>query len=415
METLYSVSCGLDVHKRSVTACLRQQSGAGGRVVEECRDFLTTTAGLETLGDWLTQHGCTAAAMESTGVYWKPVYNLLEERVPVLLLVNAQHIKQVPGRKTDMTDAQWIARLLQAGLLAASFVPTAEIRDARDLTRYRKVLIRQRADECNRIQKLLETCNIKLASVATDVLGASGRRMLGRIAGGESDPEVLAELALGRLRGKIPQLRQALYGKVRPSQRWLLERQLQQIEHLDQAIAELDAKIDELMRPFSAVMTRLMTVPGISRRVAQVLIAETGPDMKQFGSAERLASWAGMCPGNHQSGGKRYSGKTRHGSPWLKAALMEAAWAAGKKKDSYFRAQYQRLARRRGKRRACVAVGHALLKVAYVLMADPNREYTDLGEAYFDRRDKDRLIRHHIRRLRELGINVPENQPSEAA
>ena len=347
MRCIHKVCCGLDVHKRMVTACLLIM-GAPGKVTKEIRSFPTTTAGLLELADWLTLAGCTHVAMESTGVYWKPVYNILEGVCEEVLLVNAQHIKNVPGRKTDVKDAEWIAELLQHGLLRGSFVPPVEIRDLRDLTRYRKTLIRQRADQCNRIQKLLESCNIKLASVATDVLGVSGRSMLERLAAGESDAKKLAELARGRLRRKIVPLQQALRGVVRDHHRWLLQEQLRQVSHLDEAIARLDAKVEELCAPFVKQMTQLQGIPGVNRRAAQVIIAEIGTNMGQFPTAPHLASWAAMCPGNRESAGKSRSGRTRRGNPWLKATLVEAGWAAAHTKDTYLGSRYRHVARRRG-------------------------------------------------------------------
>jgi transposase len=375
-------------------------------VATEVRTFATTTAALLALADWLVAAGCTHAAMESTGVYWRPVFNLLEGVVPHLLLVNAQHVKHVPGRKTDVKDAEWLAELLQLGLLRASFVPGPDQRDLRELTRYRKVLVQQRADECNRIQKLLETCNIKLAGVATDVLGVSGRAMLEAIADGADDPARLAELARGRLRAKIPQLVEALRGLVRGHHRWLLRSQLDHIAHLDAAIARLDEEIGRRCEAFAEQVERLATIPGVSRRTAEVLVAEVGTDMSRFPDAGHLASWAGMCPGNHESAGRSPTGRTRPGNPWLKAALVEAAWAASHTKGTYLSGLYHRVARRRGKKRASVAVGHAILRAVYSLLSDPGREYLDLGADHFDGLHREQTKRRLIGRLEALGLKV---------
>jgi transposase len=358
------------------------------------------------LADWLTANGCQHVALESTGVYWKPVYNILEGVCEEVLLVNAQHIKNVPGRKTDVKDSEWIADLMMHGLLSGSFVPPPEIRELRELTRYRKKLIEQRADQCNRIQKLLEACNIKLASVATDVLGVSGLDMLLSMVEGETDPAKLADLARGRMRQKIPQLAEALQGHMSDTQRWLLGEELEQISQMDQAIGRLDQKIEELTRPFGEVIERLSEIPGVGRRIAEVIIAEIGLDMSQFPSSKNLASWAGMCPGHHESAGKRKSGRTRDGNVWLKKALMEAGWAASHSKHNYLRAQYDHLARHRGKKRACVGVGHSILTIAYHLISDETAHYKDLGEDYFQTRSKTKLAESLIKRLSKLGYNV---------
>jgi len=405
MRAVLKVGCGLDVHKRTVTACLLK-TGARGKVTRETRTFQTTTVELLTLADWLTGNDCQHVAMESTGVYWKPVFNLLEGVCQEVLVVNAQHIKNVPGRKTDVKDAEWIADLLVHGLLSGSFVPPRPTRELRELTRYRKRLIQRRADECNRIQKLLEGGNIKLASVATDVLGTSGQAMLEALVEGETDATRMAELAKGRLRKKIPQLQQALTGVLSETQRWMLGEQLHQIRQLDQAIARLDGKIEALLRPFAKAIERLSEIPGVSRRVAEVLLAEIGTDMKRFPSARHLASWAGMCPGHRESAGKRQSGRTRQGNPWLRATLVEASWAASRTKETYLSAQYRNLARRRGTKRACMAVGHSILKIAYHLLADDETRYVDLGVHYLDLYQRDRLKHDLLRRLHSLGVKV---------
>ena len=411
MRVVHSIVCGLDVHKRTVTATLLK-SGPRGQIVKETRTFSTVTAELLKLADWLSAEGCRHVALESTGVYWKPVYNILEGVCEEVLLVNAQHIKNVPGRKTDVKDSEWIADLLMHGLLSGSFVPPEEIRELRELTRYRKKLIEQRGDQCNRIQKLLETCNIKLASVATDVLGVSGLDMLLSLVDGETDPQKLADLARGRMRPKIPQLIEALQGHISETQRWLLGEELDQISQLEQAIARLDAKIEELTRPFAEIIQRLCEIPGVGRRIAEVIIAEIGIDMSQFPSSKHLASWAGMCPGHHESAGKRKSGRTRNGNVWLKKALMEAGWAASHSKQNYLRSQYHQIARRRGKKRACIAVGHSILTMAYHLLSDENAHYKDLGEDYFQTRSKTQLAEQLIKRLGKLGYNVTIDNPA---
>lgn len=406
MNVVLEVCCGLDVHKKSVTACLLH-GGASGPVVKQQRTFGTTTAELRELAAWLQQAGCRHAAMESTGVYWRPVFNLLERTCQQVLLVNAQHVKHVPGRKTDMKDAEWIATLLRHGLLQGSFIPPVEIRELRQLTRYRSTVIGERADECNRLQKLLETGNIKLASVASDVLGKSGWQMLAALARGEDDPEKLADLARGRLRSKIPQLQAALEGCLSEPQRWLLARHLEQIAHLDQMILDLDQKIGELCRPFEKALALLDQLPGVNRRIAEIIVAEIGLDMSRFPTSAHLASWAGVCPGNHESAGKRKTGKTRKGSSWLRAALVQAGWAAahGTKNKSYLTAQYHRIARRRGKKRACVAVGHSLLVRAYALLST-GVNYIDLGFDYFEREHHADLPQQLVNRLQRLGYNV---------
>jgi transposase len=403
MQVVYERCCGLDIHKRVVVACLLVP-GADGRPQKTVRRFGTMTEDLLALADWLQEAGCTHVAMESTGVYWKPLYNLLEGSF-ALLLVNAQHIKQVPGRKTDVADSEWIADLLRHGLLRGSFVPDRPQRELRELTRYRTTLVRERAAEVNRLHKTLEGANLKLASVATDVLGRSGRDMLVALAAGATDAAALAELARGRLREKLPQLERALTGRVGPHQRFLLARQLAHIDFLDEAIAQVSAEVEERLRPFEAALAALDTVPGVSQRTAQVLVAELGTDMTRFPTAGHLASWAGMCPGHHESAGKRTSGRTRRGSPWLRAALVEAAQAAARTKGTYLAAQYQRLAARRGPKRAAVAVGHTILVIAHHLLAQPTG-YRDLGRDYFDQRDRAAVQRRLVHRLEGLGFQV---------
>ncbi len=362
------------------------------------------TGDLLALSDWLAGHGVTHVAMESTGVYWKPVFNLLEGGVSVIL-VNAEHIKQVPGRKTDVKDCQWIAQLLQHGLLKASFVPPAPIRELRDLTRQRTQLIQERSAAANRIQKVLEDANIKLASVATDVLGVSGRDMLEALIAGETDPAKLAELARKRLREKIPALRQALQGRVTDHHRFLLRLHLDHVTHLEELIGRLGVRIEEALAPFAEASQRLQTIPGVSQRTAETVLAEIGPNMEQFATAGHLASWAGMCSGNNESAGKRRSGRTTKGDRWLKRVLVQAAWAASHSKGTYLAAQYRRLAKRRGCKRALVAVGHTLLIIMYHVLKR-GTTYAELGAEYLERLEPERLTRQLVKRLQSLGHKV---------
>jgi transposase len=350
-------------------------------------------------------------AMESSGVYWKPVYNLLDGRFEVLV-VNAEHVKALSGRKTDVADAEWIADLLRHGLLKGSFIPSALLRELRDLTRYRTKLGDERKSEVNRLQKVLEDANLKLASVASDVMGASGRAILNELVAGHTDPALLAELAKGRLREKQDLLEKALRGTLKDHHRFMLAQHLSHIDFLDEAIERLDAQIGEQMRPCEATIQRWDSLPGINRRIAEIVIAEVGADLQPFEDAEHLASWAGMCPGNHKSAGKRFSGKTRKGSKWLRRALIEAAHGAAHTKEKYFQAQYRRLAARRGKQRAAVAVGHGLLVTGYYLITR-QETYRDLGANYFDERDREAVKRRAVRRLENLGFQV-QLQPMAA-
>jgi transposase len=366
MDLLHDRCAGLDLHKKTVVACLRAVD-PDGRVRTQTRTFATMTADLLALADWLAAEGVRHVAMESTGVYWKPVWNLLEGRFE-LMLVNARPIKQVPGRKTDVKDAEWIAQLLQHGLLSPSLVPPPPIRELRDLTRQRAQLVADKASVANRIHKTLEDANIKLAGVATDVLGASGRAMIARLIQGETDPERLADEAKGTLRRKILPLRQALQGRVTEHHRFLLGALMDQVRQLEGLIERDAARIDEAMRPFAAAQERLMTIPGVGRQAAEVLVAEIGPEMAKFPTAGHLASWAGICPGNNQSGGKRRPGKTTKGSRWLRATLVQVAWAASHTKATIFGATYRRWAKRLGKKKALIAVGHKVLVIAYHLL-----------------------------------------------
>ena len=402
MDVVYPRCCGLDVHKASITACVLLSEG--GRKQKHLRRFGTMTGDLLLLADWLRELGVTHVAMESTGVYWKPIWHILEGQVEILL-VNAQRLKAVPGRKTDLKDCEWIADLLQHGLLRGSFVPPAPVRDLRDLNRNRTILVEQRASISNRIEKVLEDANIKLASVASHVLGQSGRAMLHAMVAGVEDPERLAEMARAKLRNKIPELRRALEGRLRDPHRFLLRQLLDEVQFLDRKIAEFEQEIERQNRPFQEAVTRLMTIPGVDRITPSSLLAEIGPDMRQFPSAGHLASWAGLCPGNHESAGKRLSGRTRKGSPWLRRVLCQAAWAASHTKDTYLSALYRRLAAKRGKNRAIVAVAHSILVVAYCMLSR-NQDYQELGGDYFERLNPNILRRYLVRRLQRLGYDV---------
>lgn len=399
MRVVFERCSGLDLHKKTVAACVITPEG------RETRTFGTMTADILALADWLQSMGVTHVAMEATGVYWKPVYNLLETYGFDLIVVNAQHIKQVPGRKTDVQDAEWIADLLRHGLVRGSYIPSRPERELRELVRYRKTLIRERSNEVNRVQKVLEGANIKLASVATDVMGKSGRAMLEAMVAGTTDPKVLAALAKGRLQDKQAQLEQALQGLVGPHQRMLLQSLLRHIDFLDREIEAMSEEIAERMRPFEEALGRLQTIPGVGHRTAEVIAAEIGVDMSRFPTAGHLASWAGMCPGNNESAGKRKSGRTRKGSPWLREALTEAARAAARTRQTYLSAQYHRLAARRGAKRAAVAVGHTILIIAYHILKQ-GTTYTDLGANYYDERDKAATVRRAMRRLESLGYKV---------
>jgi transposase len=390
MDTIHPCCAGLDVHKDSVYACVRRL-GPGGATREAIKVFGTMTPDLLALGDWLAAEGATHVAMESTGVYWRPVYYLLEGHF-TLLLANARQRKRVPGRKTDVQDCAWIAKLLQHGLIAASLVPPEPQRDLRELTRQRVQLVRQKATLANRIQKVLEDANLKLGSVASDVLGKSGRAMLRALIAGQTDPQVLAELALGRLRKQIRRLRPALTGRVTEHHRFLWQRLLDEVERVERLIQRVEGRIAAVLGPFAEAVRRLTTIPGVDRRTAEVVVAEIGPDMNQFPSEGHLAAWAGMCPGNDETAGRRRSGQTAKGSPWLKRALVQAAWAASHTKGTYLSAFYRRLAARRGRKRALVALGHTLLGIMYQLLRE-GEDYRDLGSDYFDRRDREGLTR----------------------
>jgi transposase len=410
VEVIVERPAGLDVHKASVTACVRGPAGGGCRA-EQIESFPTTVQGLLVLADWLEAHAATHVAMEATGVYWKPVWAVLEDRFECLL-VNAHHVKQVPGRKTDVSDAAWLCRLLEAGLLRASLVPPPPVRALRNLTRYRKTQIQDRQREANRLHKILEDTGIKLDCVATDILGKSGRAMLDALVAGTTDPAVLAELAQGKLRQKLPALREALHGRFDAQHALLVGQILAHLDFLDEAIEHLSVAIEEQTAPFARAVELLCTIPGVQRRTAEVIIAETGGDMTAFAAPANLASWAGMCPGNHESAGKRRSGRTRKGSKWLRAALVEAANAASRTRNCYLAAQYQRVRARRGHGRAMMALGHSILTAAWHMLRT-GETYRDLGGDYFTRRDPDRLTRRLIAQLQRLGHTVTL-QPAEA-
>lgn len=469
MDVIHRRCAGLDVHKKSVMACVRILQEGGTRATKRVREFGTMTADLERLAEWLTAQGVTHVAMESTGVYWKPIFNVLEGRFE-LLLCNAQHIKQVPGRKTDVKDCEWIAQLLQHGLLRGSFVPSQQGRELRDLTRHRTKLADQRTSVVNRLHKVLEDANVKLGAVATDVLGKSGRAIIEALLGGHEDPEHLANLARGRLRGKIPELRRALEGRISEHHRFMLGLLYRQIETLDEFIAEVDEQVAQLTgfreRPdaveqdstlplfpagedgpddvppppdggeaaepsppegapppsslpadtgpseacatplsFAWAIGLLTTIPGVQRRIAESVVAEIGADMSQFPTPGHLASWAGLCPGNNRSAGKSKSSRTTQGNRWLSRVMVQAAWAASRTKGTYYSAQFKRIARRRGSKRAAVAVAHSML-VAVHYMLSTDSAHQDLGDSHFDRLQPQRAARYHTARLERLGYKV---------
>jgi transposase len=407
MHIMYERCAGLDVHKQTVVACVLTPEG------QETRTFGTMTVDLLALADWLLTCGCTHVAIESTGDYWKPVFNILEGTCEVLL-VNAQHVKAVPGRKTDVKDAAWLAELLQHGLLRASFIPPVAQRELRDLTRYRSTFIQERVTLINRVQKLLEEANIKLAAVASDIMGVSGRAILAALVTGHAHPQTLAELAKGRLRSKRDRLAKALEGRVKPHHRLVLTELLSQIDSLDEAIARFDARIQEVCGPFDEAVGLLDTIPGVARHTADMIVAEIGTDMARFPSADHLASWAGVAPGNHESAGKRTSGKTRKGNRFLRTTLVQAAHAAVRTKGTYLSAQYRRLAARRGKKRAILAVAHSMLVMAYD-MIQRQEPYREAGADFFDRLQPEDTARRLVKRLESLGYHVTLQSPSTDA
>lgn len=412
MNVVYERCAGLDVHKRNVVVCAITADKQGRRHKEHAT-FSTMMPDLLRMRQWLQDLSVTHVAMESTGSFWKPIFNVLEGQMEVLL-VNAQHLKVVPGRKTDLKDAEWIADLLQHGLLRPSFVPPAFQRELRELTRYRTSVIEERSRTINRLQKILEDTNIKLSAVATDLMGQSAREILASLLAGETNPIVLAELARGKMRAKRDLLVQALQGHFQTHHHLLISEQLAHIDALDEEIARLSADIAQRLCPYEAQLKRLETIPGIKRRLAEVILAEIGPDTQRFPSARHLASWAGMCPGNRESAGKRLSGRTRKGSPWLRTALVEAAHAATHCKDSYLAAQYHRLVLRRGKKKATIAVGHTLLVIVYHVLAQ-EQEYQELGGNYFDDHDRQAVQKRLVHRLEKLGYEVTLTPSSPAA
>jgi transposase len=403
MQVLHGCCCGLDIHKRFVVACVLT-TAADGRVQKVTRTFSTMTDELLALLDWLREVGCTHVAMESTSAYWRPIYNLLEGHLTVLV-ANAYHIKAVPGRKPDVRDAEWIADLLRHGLLRGSFIPSPEQRQLRDLTRYRTHLVEERARVTNRLQMVLEDANVKLAAVVTDVRGVSARAILEALVAGESDPTTLADLARGRLRAKRELLSRAVVGRFTAHHAFLIAEHLSQLDYLDEAMERVSVEIAQRLQAEQDAIELLDTVPGIGRRAAEIIIAEIGTDLGRFPSAKHLASWAGMCPGNAESGGKRLSGKTRKGNRWLRQVLIEIAHVAAKTRGTYLAAQYRRIAARRGKKRALVAVAHTVLVIIYHILT--RREpYRDLGEAYFDHLERQHVERRLVRRLERLGYSV---------
>lgn len=449
MEILYRRCAGLDIHKKMVRVCALIQP-ENGEVTKTFRSYATTTADLLDLLDWLLGLGCSHVALEGTGVYWKPVFNLFEGHLEVLV-VNAQHIKAVPGRKTDTKDAEWIADLLRHGLLRASFIPSAPQRELRELTRYRVRLTEERVREVNRVQKTLEGMNIKLGDVVSDVMGKASRMILSAIAQGESDPSRLASLAVGRVRASQGDLEAALTGTIKEHHRFLLREHLSQIEHLDAAVERITAEIARRFSPpdppedgpaetgeppaspprsesgsqlplpsgqselsWEKAVTLLCSIPGIGDRAARGILAEIGVNMQQFPTAAHLASWAGVCPGNHESAGKRLSGKTRKGNSWLRRLLMQAAHAASHQKQGYLAAQFRRIAARRGKKRAAMAVAHSILIIIYHLLRD-GVAYEEHGDSFFEERDRGLAQQRLIRQLERLGHRVslqPKDQAS---
>lgn len=402
MEVLYSRCAGLDVHKDSVVACVRV--AVGGNVKHEVKTFGTKTKDLLSLLDWLSEFECTHVAMEATGVYWKPVWHVLEDSFE-LVLANAMHIKNVPGRKTDVNDATWIADLLAHGLIRASFVPPLAIQELRNLTRTRKQFVREKAQHVQRIQKVLEDANIKLSSVVSDLMGKSGRLILEAIITGESDPEVLIKLASKRLKASKDVLVEALRGKVTKHHRFLLKLHLDQVKAIESTIAAVDSEVGSALKPFRDLSQLLTTIPGVSDVVAQVIISEIGIDMRRFPTVGHLISWAGLCPGNNESAGKRRTSRLRQGAPHLKTILVQAAWCATRAKDTYLRAQFLRIKNRRGPKKAIMAVAASILTAVYHMLRD-GVEYRDLGPDYFEKMNKQKTITRLVRKLTELGCEV---------
>lgn len=412
MDKLFASVGGLDVHQATIAACRRRMIDSR-RSEKEVRTFGTMTPDLLALADWLAEWGVTHVAMESTGVYWKPVFNILESQFEIVL-ANAQHIKQVPGRKTDVKDCEWIAQLMMHGLIRPSFIPPLPIREMRDLVRSRSKIVHDRQAVINRMHKVLQDANIKLTSVASDIMGVSGRRMMMALINGETDPEVLAELSKAALRNKIPELQKALKGNFTDHHRFLLGELNRQAQFLEEEIERFGARLEVVAPPFQKELDLLMGIPGIQLRSAQNLLAEIGADMSHFPTSAHLASWAGICPGNSESAGKRKTGKTPGGNRWLRSFLTEAAWAATRSKKSYYRALYQRIVGRRGKKRALVAVAHAILVAIYHMFKN-GVVHQDLGPEHFNRMDTKRLTRYYSKRLERLGFTVTITPIEEAA
>jgi transposase len=401
MLKLYEKVCGLDVHKASITACMITPEG------KEIRTFGAMTAEIIEMVEWIKNKDCKHVGMESTGVYWKPIYNLLEAEEIEVLVVNAAHIKAVPGRKTDVKDSEWIADLLQHGLLRGSYIPKRDQRELRELVRYRRSMVQERSREINRLQKVLEGANIKLSNVVSNVLGVSGREMIEELIKGneEKDITVIAKFARGKMKDKIPEIEKALNGTMGKHQKMIIRAQLEHIDFLTQKIEELDKEVEERMRPFEESLVLLDGIPGVGLRVAQEIVAEIGTDMDRFPDASQLASWAGMSPGNNESAGKRKSGKTTKGNKHLKSALTEAARAAAKTKETYLSSQYKRIAARRGKNRAAIAVGHSILVMVYHILKG-NNPFVELGENYFIKQREKVITKHAVKRLESLGYEV---------
>jgi transposase len=399
MQVVYEQCAGLDVHKRTVVGCVRTNAG------HQTRTFGTTSEALLQLGAWLSEEHITHVAMESTGVYWQPVFNLLEGLGLEVLVVNARHVKQVPGRKTDVKDAEWLADLLRHGLLRGSAIPDRARRELREMTRYRVGLVRQRAQVVNRIHKLLEAANLKLSSVISDVTGVTGRAILQALADGTTDPAELAGLARGSVVRKRAQLSAALRGSFGSHQQQLLASHLRHLDFLDAEIAALNAEVSVRLAPHAAILERLDAIPGVGQRVGEQVLAEVGPEVERFPTAAHLASWAGLCPGNNESAGKRLSGRTRKGNGWLRDALVEAAWGASRARHTYLGAQYRRLAARRGAKRALIAVAHSLVVIIYHVLREAT-VYHELGPNYFDEQARQAIVRRSVRRIERLGYRV---------
>ncbi len=402
MEAIFARAAGLDIHKKTVEATVRILEG--NHVQQQTRRWGTMTREVLAMADWLEAQGVTHVAMESTGVFWKPIYNIVESRFTVIL-VNARHLKQVPGRKSDVRDSQWIAQLLQYGLLRGSFIPPRPQRDLRDLTRHRTQLVAEQTRVVNRIHKILEDANIKLGSVASDIMGVSGRAMIHALMEGEQNAAKLANMAQGQLRGKIPELERALEGWVTEHHRFVLSMLWEELAGLEELVAKLERRIEEVTRPLAPRVKQMDPVPGVDRRVAEVVLAEVGADVSSFPTHAHISSWAGMSPGNEESAGKRRTGRTTKGNRWLRQALVQAAWAASHTKDTYLAAQYRRLVGRRGKKRALVAVGHSILVIIYHLLKDGTC-YSDLGGDFFDQLRPERLTHYYVKRLERLGHRV---------